>query len=107
MLLLGIFLNDLFDTERQLLTIQENLNGTPITLTYKEGATGKLVVIAHGFAGSSVFMQPIAMSLANAGYVTVRLDFFGHGKNKIPFFGDIRQTDGTTNQFIFQLNSSI
>ncbi len=42
------------------------------------------VLIAHGFAGSSVLMRGFALTLAHAGYTTISWDFRGHGRNPTP-----------------------
>ncbi|HEX9092148.1 MAG TPA: alpha/beta fold hydrolase, partial [Anaerolineales bacterium] len=39
------------------------------------------ILIAHGFAGSSVLMRGFALTLAHAGYTTVSWDFPGHARN--------------------------
>ena len=43
-----------------------------------------LVLIAHGFSGSTVLMRGFALTLAHAGYTTVLWDFDGHGTNPHP-----------------------
>jgi dienelactone hydrolase len=40
-----------------------------------------LVLIAHGFAGSTPIMRGFALTLAHAGYTAVLWDFQGHGTN--------------------------
>ncbi|MFC7547488.1 dienelactone hydrolase family protein [Plantactinospora sp. GCM10030261] len=40
------------------------------------------VVVAHGFAGSSRLMTPIADRLARSGFAVVSLDFTGHGAHR-------------------------
>ena len=57
-------------------TIITPLNATP--------ASRPAVLIAHGFAGSSVLMRGFALTLAHAGYTTVSWDFEGHGSNPHP-----------------------
>ncbi|NJD58751.1 MAG: alpha/beta hydrolase, partial [Anaerolineae bacterium] len=47
-------------------------------------ASRPTVLIAHGFAGSSVLMRGFALTLAQAGYTTVSWDFKGHGENPTP-----------------------
>jgi len=42
------------------------------------------ILIAHGFAGSSVLMRGFALTLAHAGYTTVSWDFQGHARNPNP-----------------------
>ena len=65
------------------------------------------MIVSHGFAGSSNFMRAISVALAKDGHIVVRFDFFGHGKNKKPFSGNISSKDGPTKQFIDQLISVI
>jgi dienelactone hydrolase len=43
-----------------------------------------LVLVAHGFAGSTVIMRGFALTLAHAGYPVVLWDFAGHGTNARP-----------------------
>jgi pimeloyl-ACP methyl ester carboxylesterase len=49
-----------------------------------EAGTRPLVLIAHGFAGSTAIMRGFALTLAHAGYTTVLWDFEGHGTNPEP-----------------------
>jgi pimeloyl-ACP methyl ester carboxylesterase len=51
------------------------------------------VVIAHGFAGSSVLMRGFALTLAHAGYTTITLDFQGHGANPNPLVSSSQSND--------------
>jgi dienelactone hydrolase len=63
----------------------------PVTfITPKTAAPGSrpLVLIGHGFAGSSVLMRGFALTLAHAGYATVLWDFDGHGTNPTPLPAD-------------------
>ena len=43
-----------------------------------------LVLIAHGFSGSTAIMRGFALTLAHAGYTAVLWDFQGHGTNPEP-----------------------
>jgi pimeloyl-ACP methyl ester carboxylesterase len=66
-----------------------NLHTTnpPVTIiTSSDAAPGSrpTILIAHGFAGSSVLMRGFALTLAHAGYTTVSWDFDGHGANPNP-----------------------
>ncbi|WP_112323193.1 alpha/beta fold hydrolase [Oceanibium sediminis] len=70
--------------------------GTPASLTAQPGATGPLVLIAHGFAGARQMMHSYALSLAHAGYRAVTFDFAGHGRNPQPLSGDVTRIEGTT-----------
>ena len=58
---------------------------TIITPSDAAPASRPTVLIAHGFAGSSVLMRGFALTLAHAGYTTVSWDFEGHGTNPNPF----------------------
>ena len=69
---------------------------TPVMRFARPGADGPVVVIAHGFAGSSQMMQGYALTLARAGYVVQAFDFLGHGRNPVPMSGDVTSVDGTT-----------
>ena len=55
--LLLFFIRNLLEEEKFVITKSENLEGVPITITTNEKPSGYLVVIAHGFAGSSTFMR--------------------------------------------------
>lgn len=70
--------------------------GTPATVIQAPGATGPVVVIAHGFAGSRQLMHPYQLTLARAGYITVSYDLEGHGRNLQPLRGDVNDIEGTT-----------
>ena len=58
---------------------------TIITPSNASPASRPTILIAHGFAGSSVLMRGFALTLAHAGYTTVSWDFEGHGENPNPF----------------------
>jgi pimeloyl-ACP methyl ester carboxylesterase len=65
----------------------------PLTvIAPKEGEprSRPLVLIGHGFAGSSVIMRGFALTLAHAGYTVVLWDFDGHGTNPQPLASDMR-----------------
>jgi pimeloyl-ACP methyl ester carboxylesterase len=49
-----------------------------------------LVLVGHGFAGSTVIMRGFAFTLAHAGYTVVLWDFDGHGTNPRPMPADTR-----------------
>lgn len=69
---------------------------TPATLYRQPGATGPLVVVAHGFAGSRQLMQAFSLTLAQSGHIVLAFDFEGHGRNPAPLSGDVASIDGTT-----------
>ncbi len=72
---------------------------TPVTL-YQVNATGPLIVIAHGFAGSRQFMESFSLTLARAGFRVAAFDFEGHGRNPVPMSGDVTAIDGTTARLV-------
>jgi len=55
-----------------------------------EASSRPLVLVGHGFAGSSVIMRGFALSLAHAGYTVVLWDFDGHGTNPQPLASGMR-----------------
>jgi dienelactone hydrolase len=70
---------------------------TPATIYLRDGGDpAPVVIVAHGFAGSRQLMQPIALTLAQAGYTVVSYDLQGHGRNPVPMSGDVTSIDGTT-----------
>ncbi|MEM8790668.1 MAG: alpha/beta fold hydrolase [Pseudomonadota bacterium] len=78
-------------------TVHGEVAGTPITIQRQPGdASGPIVVIAHGFAGSRQLMQPFAVTLALNGYTAISFDFLGHGGNPTPLTGDVTKEEGAT-----------
>lgn len=73
---------------------------TPATLYQQPDATGPVVVVAHGFAGSRQIMQAYSLRLAQAGYRVLAFDFEGHGRNPRPMSGDVTSVDGTTSLLV-------
>ena len=53
MVLLGFCIKNLLSEENLLFTTSEYLEETPVTITGKTDPSGKLVILAHGFAGST------------------------------------------------------
>ena len=105
--LLGFCIKNLLSEENLLFTTSEYLEETPVTITSKTDPSGKLVILTHGFAGSTEFMRALAVALARDGHIVIRFDFLGHGKHKIPFSGDVKSKNGPTRQFVSQLNQVI
>jgi pimeloyl-ACP methyl ester carboxylesterase len=66
---------------------------TIITPSNIAPASRPTILIAHGFAGSSVLMRGFALTLAHAGYTTVSWDFEGHGANPKPLDLSLESTD--------------
>jgi pimeloyl-ACP methyl ester carboxylesterase len=78
----------IFTAQRGLDLINLHSTNPPVTIITPVNATPAsrpTVLIAHGFAGSSVLMRGFALTLAHAGYTTVSWDFEGHGTNPNPF----------------------
>ena len=67
-------------------------------------ADGPVVVVAHGFAGSQQLMQPMAMTLASAGYTAVTFDFAGHGRNATPLSGGIKDMAESTRALLAEID---
>lgn len=86
------------ESQRSGLTITHlNVGTTPATVYHRaDQPPAPAVIITHGFAGSRQLMEAYALTLAQAGYVSVALDFEGHGANSKPMSGDITSIDGTT-----------
>ena len=58
---------------------------TPVrVLTPQNVGSGPVVVLAHGFSGSSAMMDPMGSALARAGFPVVMPDLPGHGSNPTP-----------------------
>jgi len=57
---------------------------------YAPTQSAPTIVIAHGFAGSTQLMDPLARSLMRRGFTVVSYDTFGHGAHPIPL-----RTDGS------------
>lgn len=82
-------------------------DGPPATLYEPEGhASAPMVIVAHGFAGSRPLMEPIALTLAQAGYLVVSFDFMGHGRNPRPMTGDVTSIDGTTRLLVEEVRAA-
>ena len=100
-------LYQLKQSEEDLSTFKETVYGSQVVITEPKRASSGIVFIAHGFAGSTSFMRPIAVALAQAGYKTIRYDFQGHGRTPKPYRGDITTTKGATQLFLNQTNQIV
>jgi dienelactone hydrolase len=71
------------------------LGSVPMTVLKPMGETQAkpAVVVVHGFAASSVIMEPLGRSFARAGYVVVLPDMSGHGANAESLSSDDEQRD--------------
>ncbi len=76
--------------------VEQTIGTTPATLFRQPSATGPVVIIAHGFAGSRQMMHSYALTLAQSGYAVLAFDTEGHGRNPVPMSGDVTRIDGTT-----------
>lgn len=81
---------------------RQTVGETPVTRYAKPQADGAVIVIAHGFAGSTQMMQAYALTLARANYRVYSFDFLGHGRNPVPMSGDVGVVDGTTRLLVDQ-----
>ncbi len=84
-----------------------DIGETPVTSYAQSDADGPIVVVAHGFAGSSEMMQGYALPLARAGYRVFAFDFLGHGRHSVPMSGDVTSPEGTTRLLVDQTNTVI
>jgi len=73
-----------------------NSGSIPITVFQRENASGPLVILVHGFAGSRPLMQPFAVTLARNGFTSATFDLSGHGRNRSPLTGDLTKIEGAT-----------
>ena len=103
LLCLGLGLLLLEQPRTGLVLVPIDVGGTPATVMQVPGVRGPAVVIAHGFAGSRQLMQPIQLTLARAGYITVSYDLEGHGRNPQPMRGDVTEIEGTTRFLVDEL----
>ncbi|MEL6768939.1 MAG: alpha/beta hydrolase, partial [Pseudomonadota bacterium] len=84
------------------------IDGTPARLITPEGGgPAPVVVVAHGFAGAKELMEPFAVTLARAGYVTLSFDFEGHGGHPAPLPGRILGPGGAAERLIRQLGAMV
>src|SRR4030067_2115897 len=77
----------IFAAQKGLDVINLHSTNPPVTIispSIAVPASRPTVLIAHGFAGSSVLMRGFALTLAHAAYTTVSWDFDGHAGNPNP-----------------------
>lgn len=87
LIFVGVSVCQIYNTRHGITVIRQNTANPPVTVITQADASPTsrpTVLIAHGFAGSSVLMQGFALTLAHAGYSTVSWDFDGHGTNPNP-----------------------
>ncbi|MGD0720600.1 MAG: alpha/beta hydrolase [Roseiarcus sp.] len=91
-----------------LIVTTARVGSIPVTIFRSASAApGPAVVIAHGFAGSQQFMQPIAVTLARNGYVAVTFDFAGHGRNPEPLAGGIVDMQESTQTLLAEIGAIV
>ncbi|SFS04979.1 alpha/beta fold hydrolase [Yoonia litorea] len=83
------------------------VGATPVMAFEGQDASGPVIVIAHGFAGSAQMMQGYGFPLARAGYRVFVFDFLGHGRHTVPMSGDVTAVDGTTRLLVDQTHAVI
>lgn len=83
------------------------VGATPATLYQPLGATGPVVIVAHGFAGSRQIMEAYSLRLAQAGYRVLAYDLEGHGRNPALMSGDVTTIDGTTSLLVAETQQVI
>ncbi|MEM6679133.1 MAG: alpha/beta fold hydrolase [Pseudomonadota bacterium] len=91
---------------REGLVFEDRLfDATPATIIRPAAPAGPVptVLIAHGFAGAKELMEPFAVSLARAGYITLSFDFEGHGRHPTALPARITGEGGAADRLIAQL----
>ncbi|MEM7496873.1 MAG: alpha/beta hydrolase [Pseudomonadota bacterium] len=85
------------------------IGATPVRLIRTAAPPGPApaVVVAHGFAGAKELMEPFAVSLARAGYVTLSFDFEGHGSHPEALPSRILGPGGAATRLIDQLGAMV
>jgi len=77
----------------------------PVTVYKPPGDERRpVLVVAHGFAGSQQFMQPLAVTLARNGFIAVTFDFAGHGRNAEPLHGGLADLTRSTQTLLGDLD---
>jgi pimeloyl-ACP methyl ester carboxylesterase len=85
----------------------ETAEGPVRLYTALKPATGPLVVVTHGFAGSTQMMQYISRDLARAGFTVAAFDFYGHGRSEQRLSPDVTRIEGTTRQLVQQTHAVV
>lgn len=101
----------LFALHRSMRGIDESvfrLGATPVTaFTATASPSGPIVIVAHGFAGSQQLMQPIALTLAQAGFRVLTFDFAGHGRNTQPMPGGLADMARSTQALLSDIGAVV
>lgn len=88
---------------------ETTIGRTPARVIARDDLTepAPAVVITHGFAGARRLMEPFAVTLARAGYVTVSVDFLAHGAHPDPLPGRIEGPGGAADLMIRQIGDVV
>ena len=77
----GVLVGSTADVRRSATTA----GSTPVRVSTAEPTgRGPVIVLVHGFSGSSAMMDPMASALSRAGFAVVAPDLPGHGANATP-----------------------
>ncbi len=108
---IAVALTLLFRSEAGVAVERQWLGPTPVTFyrpdanltASDQGATDlPVVLISHGFAGSTQLMESFALALARNGYLAVAFDYYGHGRHLEPLRGDVMDVEGATRFLVEQ-----
>jgi len=108
---IGAALTLLFRSEAGVDVERQWMGPTPVTFyrpdsspaTQGQGASDlPVVIISHGFAGSTQLMESFALALARNGYLAVVFDYYGHGRHLEPLRGDVMDVEGATRFLVEQ-----
>jgi len=108
---IGAALTLLFRSEAGVDVERQWMGPTPVTFyrpdsspaTQGQGASDlPVVIISHGFAGSTQLMESFALALARNGYLAVAFDYYGHGRHLEPLRGDVMDVEGATRFLVEQ-----
>lgn len=107
-LMIGYALQVLVGASRDLRVTRSQVGSIPVTVYAPAGgAPAPAVVIAHGFAGSQQLMQPLATTLARAGFVAISFDFPGHGRNPLPLSSGLSDQQAMSSALLAALKAVV
>jgi pimeloyl-ACP methyl ester carboxylesterase len=72
-----------FRTRAGITVTEERLAGVPVLHFHPAAATGRVVLVAHGYAGSKELMRPWGDYLARQGFDVYLYDQPGHGQSSV------------------------
>ena len=107
-IVIALAMHNILAQTRGLITTTVNVDRIPVTILQKSNhPPAPVVVIAHGFSGSQQLMAPLATTLAQNGYVAVTFDFSGHGRNRRPMAGGVRDLAQSTNALLADIEKVV